>query len=204
MTANERVIIGGILLAAGGSSRMGTPKQFVKFEGETLLRRAASAIASVCEPVIAVIGADREKAEKVIADIRVEPRFNREWKTGISSSIKLGLTELLSIEPNIDAVLITLCDQPFVDARNITRLIERFRETRTQMVAAKYDHVVGVPAIFSKEMFEQLLALTGDTGARDLLRDPNASVDSIEIKKAAIDVDTSDDVDRLKTLEHES
>ena len=99
MTGNENVRIGGILLAAGGSSRMGTPKQFVRFEGETLLRRAASAIASVCDPVIAVLGAEKETAETEIEGIRVETRFNREWQTGMSSSIKIGLAELISIEP---------------------------------------------------------------------------------------------------------
>jgi len=205
MTGNENVRIGGILLAAGGSSRMTTPKQFVKFEGETLLRRAALAIAaSACDPVVAVLGAEKEKAELEIAGTRVQPCFNREWAKGMSSSIKFGLTELLSLEPGLDAVLITLCDQAFVTARALDRLTERFFESRKQIVAAEYDDVVGVPAIFSNELFERLLTLDGDKGARDLIRDPNASIEKIEIKEAAVDIDTVDDLDRLRALESES
>ena len=205
MTGNENVRIGGILLAAGGSSRMATPKQFVKFEGETLLKRAALAIAaSVCDPIIAVLGAEQRNAEIELEGTRVKSRFNREWKTGMSSSIKLGLTELMSIEPMIDAVLITLCDQPFVTTQALDRLTERFSQSRKEIVAARYEGVVGVPAIFSKEMFERLLSLDGDKGARGLIRDPDASVETVELKEAALDIDTFDDLDRLKKYEHGS
>jgi molybdenum cofactor cytidylyltransferase len=205
MTVNENVRIGGILLAAGGSSRMATPKQFVRFEGETLLRRAALAIAaSVCDPIVAVLGAEKENAEVEIASTRVKPSFNRGWKTGMSSSIKLGLTELMSIEPALDAVLITLCDQPFVTTQTLNRLTERFLQSQKTIVAAEYGDIVGVPAIFSKTMFERLLSLDGDKGARDLIRDPDASVETVEIKEAALDIDTVDDLGRLKKYEHGS
>jgi len=205
MTGNENAKIGGVLLAAGGSSRLTTPKQLVRFEGETLLRRAALAIAaSVCDPVVAVLGAEKEHAEIEIDGTRVRPRFNHEWQTGMSSSIKLGLTELLSMEPGLDAVLIALCDQPFVTAHTLDRLTARFRESQIQIVAAEYGDVVGVPAIFAKEMFGRLLALEGDKGARDLIRDPDASIETIKIKEAALDIDTFDDLDRLRTLETKS
>jgi molybdenum cofactor cytidylyltransferase len=183
---------------------MGTPKQFVRFEGETLLRRAALAIeTSICDPVIAVLGAELVNAEMEIEGTRVETRFNREWQKGMSSSIKLGLTELLSIEPKIGAVLITLCDQPFVTAQTLDRLTKRFRKSQKEIVAARYGGVVGVPAIFSREIFQRLLALEGDKGARNLIRDPDASIDTIEIEEAALDIDTFDDLDRLQTFEHE-
>jgi len=205
MTGNENARIGGILLAAGGSSRMATPKQFVRFEGETLLRRAALAIAaSICDPVVAVLGAEKENAEIEVAGTRVQPCYNGEWQKGMSSSIKFGLTELLTLDPGLDAVLITLCDQPFVTARALDRLTERFFESRTQIVAAEYDNVVGVPAIFSRELFERLLTLEGDRGARDLIRDPNASIEKVEIKEAAVDIDTFDDLNRLKKHEQPS
>jgi len=205
MTGNKNIRIGGILLAAGGSSRMTTPKQFARFEGETLLRRAASAIAaSICHPVVAVLGAEKENAEIEVAGTRLKACLNREWQKGMSSSIKLGLTELLSLDPGLDAVLITLCDQPFVTARVLDRLTERFFESRKQIVAAEYDDVVGVPAIFSREMFEKLLTLDGDKGARDLIRDPDASIETVEIKEAALDIDTFDDLDRLNKYEHGS
>jgi molybdenum cofactor cytidylyltransferase len=101
-------------------------------------------------------------------------------------------------EPQINAVVIMLCDQPFVDTTTIGILVARFKQTRKDIVAAKYSGVVGVPALFSREMFDALSKLEGDKGARDLIRDPNASIDTIEMKDAAIDIDTRDDVERLE------
>jgi len=205
MTGNRNIRIGGILLAAGGSSRLATPKQFVRFENETLLRRAAFAMAaSICYPVVAVLGAEKENAEIEMAGTRLKPCLNREWQKGMSSSIKLGLTELLSLDPGLDAVLITLCDQPFVTAQILNRLTDTFLQTRKRIVAAKYDDVAGVPAIFARDVFDQLLALEGDKGARELIRDPNASIETVEIKEAAMDIDTFDDLDRLKKYDHGS
>ena len=198
MAASEEVTIGGILLAAGGSSRLGRPKQFLEFEGKTLLRHAAEAMAeSMCHPVIAVLGAEKEKAEGEIANLPVTARSNSEWRVGMSSSIKLGLAELLILEPKIAALVITLCDQPFVSAETINRLVRKFAETRVPMIAAEYDGVAGVPALFSREMFDALSKLDGDKGARDLLRNPNARVETIEMEEAAVDVDTHGDIDRL-------
>jgi molybdenum cofactor cytidylyltransferase len=201
MTGNKSLKIGGILLAAGGSSRMGRPKQFLPLEGETLLRRTAKAMEqSLCDPVVAVLGAEREIAEAELAEIKIEICFNPHWSSGMSSSIRAGLERLLAIGSDLDAVVITLCDQPFVNAQTIDRLIETFATSGTQMVAAKYVGVAGVPALFSREMFDALSRLEGDKGARDLLRDPEASVATIEIEEAAIDIDTLDDIGRLKLL----
>jgi molybdenum cofactor cytidylyltransferase len=93
--------------------------------------------------------------------------------------------------------VITLCDQPFVDAQMINQLGQTFVETRKEVVAAKYGGVVGVPALFSTAMFDALFKLEGDKGARDLIRDPDASIATIEIKEAAIDIDTPEDMDVL-------
>jgi molybdenum cofactor cytidylyltransferase len=198
MTGNRDLKIGGILLAAGGSTRLGQPKQFLEFEGKTLLRRAAEAMcSSVCDPVVAVVGAEKERAEAELADLRIRVCFNQDWRSGMSSSIKVGLEELLLIDRNIDAAVITLCDQPFVDAQTINQLAQTFAETRKEVVAAKYGGVVGVPALFSPAMFDALFKLEGDKGARDLIRDRNASIATIEIKEAAIDIDTPEDMDVL-------
>ena len=198
MAGNKVLKIGGILLAAGGSSRMGKPKQFVELDGKTLLRRAAEAtVDSICEPVVAVFGAEGERAEAELAGLPILFIRNEEWRSGMSSSIKAGLTHLLDVEPELDAVVITLCDQPFIDANTIDRLANRFTKTRTSMVAARYAGVAGVPALFSKRMFEALSDLEGDKGARELIRDPNASIETIEIREAAVDIDTREDIDEL-------
>lgn len=199
MIGNDDLKVGGIMLAAGGSSRLGRPKQFLQLEGKTLLRRAAEAMnASICFPVVAVLGAEKENAEAEIGDLPLKICFNQAWQAGMSSSIRLGLKELLLIEPQIDALVITLCDQPFVNEQTIARLAVKFADTRKQIVAAEYGGVAGVPALFSREMFNALSKLEGDKGARDLIRDPNASIETIEINEAGIDIDTIDDVSRLR------
>jgi molybdenum cofactor cytidylyltransferase len=157
-------------------------------------------VGSICDPVVAVLGDEKENAEAELAELAVRICFNENWRSGMSSSIKLGLKELLLIEPQIDAVVITLCDQPFVDAQAINRLAERFSETHKHMVAADYGGVAGVPALFAKEMFDALFKLEGDKGARDLIRDPNSLVETIEIEEAAIDIDTPDDIGRHNLL----
>ena len=89
--------IGIIILAAGASSRMKQPKQLLKFEGETLLRRAAlTAVESVCSPVIVMLGANFEDTKKEVEDLPVEICFNENWQTGLSSSIKKGLKKFSS------------------------------------------------------------------------------------------------------------
>jgi molybdenum cofactor cytidylyltransferase len=199
MTGTEGLKIGAIILAAGGSSRLGQPKQFLEFEGKTLLRRAAEAlVASNCNPVVAVLGAEKEKAESELAGLPVRIIENPEWRTGMSSSIKVGLKKLLSIDPGLDAVVITLCDQPFVSAETLGLITDKFAETNKRMVAARYEGVAAVPALFSREMFDALSKLSGDKGARDLLRDPNALIETVDIDKAAVDIDTPDDIHRLK------
>src|SRR5258708_4898831 len=99
--------VGGLLLAAGGSTRFGSPKQLALFQGKTLLSRAAEAIAaSGCSTIVVVLGAFAEECEKEIEGLELNVVVNDRWETGIASSIKTGLAKLIALEPDIDAVLI--------------------------------------------------------------------------------------------------
>src|SRR5260221_4998002 len=110
MTENK---IGGLLLAAGGSTRFGSAKQLAKFQGKTLLRTAAEAIAaSGCSPVVVVLGACAEECGKEIQNLPVSTIINNQWAAGMASSIKAGLAKLLEIDPELDGDSITLTDQP--------------------------------------------------------------------------------------------
>lgn len=200
MTASKTVKIGAILLAAGGSSRFGRPKQLVEFEGKTLIRRGAETLAnSTCDPIVVVLGAEIERSAMQIADFSVCSRINENWQDGMSTSIIAGLNFLLEIEPDLDAVIITLCDQPLVSTGEINRLIETYQDSHAAIVAARYEGTMGVPALFSRSLFDELLALKGDTGARQLIRKYAIDVEPVTMEKAAFDIDTIDDVDRLIT-----
>ena len=194
MTGNEHLKIGGLLLAAGGSSRLGRPKQLVVFEGKTLLRRAAETLVdSPCNPVVVVLGAEINQSRIQIEDIPVAVCINSQWRTGMSSSIKAGLRAIVDLEPNLAAIVITLCDQPYISTDDIDRLTTEFRQSNTAIVAAAYENTIGVPALFSRESFNELLHLEGDTGARHLLRN-RKNVIAVKMHNATFDIDTTDDL----------
>lgn len=194
----------GILILAGGSSRkLGTPKQLVEFNGVSLLRRATeTALSCACKRVIVVLGSRAEEIHKEIRDLPVETVVNDEWIGGISTSLRKGLTQLMESDPNLSAAIIMLSDQPFVDEKTVRSLIDVYRTSGKPIVAAEYDGVLGVPALFNHEVFPELLALEGDAGARVVIRqsDPDR-VATVAAPEAAFDVDTPEDQERLKELE---
>ncbi len=197
MTVNSDIKVGGLLLAAGGSRRMGTPKQLLEFEGKTLLRRAADALcSSKCSPVVVVLGAVSETSEDEIKGLPVTVAVNDDWESGMSSSIRIGLEKLLAIEPEIDAVMITLCDQPFVTSEKIDLFINEFALNCPPIIAAEYGGVQGVPALFASGYFDDLLKLTGDKGARNVIRSSGLAA-GIELPEAAVDIDTIEDVENF-------
>src|SRR5690349_780585 len=107
--------IGLIILAAGASTRLGTPKQILKFKGETLLRRIArEATSSVCRPVVVVLGCEFERLKCELTNLDVHIIENSEWEEGMASSIRAGIKKLLEINGSAEAVVLTVCDQPFV------------------------------------------------------------------------------------------
>jgi molybdenum cofactor cytidylyltransferase len=198
MTENNAGKIGGLLLAAGGSNRMGRPKQLLKFENKTLIRRAAETLVnSACDLVVVVLGAEIESSKAEIAELAADICINERWQTGMASTIKSGLRELLKIEPDLAAVVIALCDQPYVTSDDIDQLITEFRNTDSTIVAAEYGGTAGVPALFARASFAELLELKGDKGARHLIRKSAKPVRTVPMEQAALDIDSSDDFDQL-------
>ncbi len=195
MTISKATKIGGLLLAAGGSSRLGRPKQLVQYQGTTLLRQTVKALAeSKCEPVVVVLGAEVDRSMREIADLEVNVCVNRDWRKGMSSSIKTGLSELLIIEPRLTGLMITLCDQPHVTTDKIDLFVKEFYRSAPAIIAAEYDGTTGVPALFCSALFGHLLQLRGDKGARNIIRDRKNSL-RIKLAEAGFDVDEQDDLE---------
>jgi molybdenum cofactor cytidylyltransferase len=193
MTANK---LGAILLAAGGSSRLGRSKQLLKYRNETLLRRAARSLAdSVYFPVVVVLGAEADAAANELEGLAVYGLVNAAWADGMSSSIRAGLEKLLEIEPDAAGVLISLCDQPKITTEMLNRFAGKFCETNGRIIASAYEKVVGVPALFSREVFKELLPLESDKGAREIIRKSDGVV-TLELPEAAKDIDT--DLDAIE------
>ena len=201
MTSEDGVTstVGLLLLAAGASRRLGAPKQLLAYKGESLLRRAArTALASLCRPVIVVLGAHRESVESEIADLPLEIVFNEGWAMGMGASIRAGM-EYLTARADTRAVVVMLCDQPRVEARIINELVAAYRVTNAPLVTAKYDGTHGVPALFDQRLYPALLALTGSQGAKSLILAHSAHLSEVPTPEAALDVDTLADYERLVT-----
>jgi molybdenum cofactor cytidylyltransferase len=190
--------IGVVILAAGASTRMGKPKQLLLHRGRTLLRCAAdTALASMCDAVVVVIGAHAELVRREVEELPVLVVENRDWEKGMSSSIRTGLHELMMTRPTIDAVVVMLADQPLVTAAQINQLIDVNRNTGKRIVASAYGTVLGVPALFGRELFAEIAALNANEGARQVIANHPDEVAGVRFPEAAVDVDTPQDYELL-------
>jgi molybdenum cofactor cytidylyltransferase len=190
--------IGLVLLAAGGSRRLGKPKQLLHYRGESLLRRAAkSALASRCSKIAVILGADAEACAHELEGLRLLTVINPEWEEGIGSSIRMGVTALNSAAPELDAVLLALCDQALIDYRHLNGLVEAFCTSRPTVVASRYGDAFGAPAVFHRSLFGDLAGLAGDEGAKKIIVRHLRSTLFVDLPEAGIDVDTVEDYARL-------
>jgi len=191
--------VGAIILAAGGSSRFGQAKQLLSFQGESLVRRAVrTAIEAGCACVTVVVGDARDRIETELRETPAVIVENPEWQRGLGTSIRCGLRHLLSSRPEIDAVVLLACDQPFADASVITSLIAQRENSHKPIVACSYANTLGIPALFDRACFQSLLALPDDSGAKTLIESRSADVAQIEFEKGAIDIDTPADFERIR------
>lgn len=199
---------GAVILAAGESSRMGTPKQLLLVDGQPLLVRAVeAALASAAWPVVVVLGAHAEKIRPLLARHPVLVAENSAWPEGMASSIRVGVTMLAQFSRRLDAALVALCDQPAFSTATIAQLVAAQRTTRRSIVAARYSGRHGAPALFLREHFPTLTHLTGEEGARILLNgDPacpepvEGRVASVELPALALDLDTPADYASLQKI----
>ncbi len=186
---------GAVVLAAGASTRMGAPKQLLELDGRPLVVRAAeAALASPAWPVVVVLGAHAESIRPALARLPVLIADNPAWAEGMAASIRAGIATLRQFSRGLDAAVIALCDQPAFSAATIATLVAAQRATGRSIVAARYGGRHGAPALFLREHFPALGALTGEEGARALLNDGPARVAAVDLPELALDLDTPADV----------
>lgn len=191
--------VGAVILAAGGSSRLGQPKQLLSFQSESLLRRAVrSALEAGCACVTVVAGADRDRIEIELCGTPAVVVENVVWQRGLGTSVRCGLRHLLSLRPEIDAVVLLACDQPFLEASVIASLITQQENSGKAIVASSYASTLGIPALFHRSCFEALLALPDDSGAKMMIESRSADVAQIDFEKGAVDIDTPGDLEQIR------
>jgi len=190
--------VGAVILAAGGSSRLGEPKQLLNFRGETLVRRAVRAAEEArCASVVVVVGEAAHAIQDELRQTSAVTVQNPDWQRGLGTSIQRGLEHLIETAPAIDAALLLTCDQPLVNASTIAALIAEKDKTRKPMVASSYANTLGIPALFDRSCFDDLLALPDNSGAKALIAARPNDVASIAFDDGAIDIDTPADFQRL-------
>jgi molybdenum cofactor cytidylyltransferase len=187
--------VAAIVLAAGSSTRLGQPKQLVAFEGETLVRRIVRAAAQAgCTPVVVVVG---ETGDEIATDLRgtdAQIVVNSDWQRGLGTSIKRGVEHIEQVE----GIVVLACDQPFVDRAIIEALMNQQDVTGKRIVASRYANTLGIPALFSHSCFRELLQLSDASGAKALIEADTTRAAHIEFPAGAIDIDTPDDLARLR------
>ena len=199
-----------VVLAAGGSSRLGMPKQLVRWRGRTLLRRAVeTALAGVRQggtgagrtgraatvplgPVVVVLGAEAERLRAELRGLPVVVVVNAAWATGVGSSVRTGL----QAAGEVPGCLFVAADQPFVTASLLRGMLALFRGG-APIVACAYAGTLGVPALFDRAYFGELADLEGDAGAKRIIERHRDVVRVVGFERGAADVDTRDDWESL-------
>ena len=186
--------IGIIILAAGESKRMGSPKQLLQIEGKSLVHRTAEiALATDCYPVVMVIGANKPQIAPEIVDLPLTIIDNPMWHEGMSSSVKIGLAGVYMTYKEVEAVIILVCDQPYLSVSLLERMVEIYTTKKPRLIACRYGEELGVPALFDRTLFEELLDLKGDKGAKPVLMKHLDEAHILQFEAGSIDLDTPDE-----------
>jgi molybdenum cofactor cytidylyltransferase len=189
---------GIVLLAAGGSSRLGRPKQKLLYNGQSLLQHAIKeASASRASSTVVVLGANAAILQEELDGASAEVAINYRWEEGMASSINCGVRTLMRLNPAMDGLIIMLCDQPFVGAALLNELILVYEKTDKPIITCGFAGTYGPPTFFQKNLFPDLLQLNGDVGARSLLWKYGDKVEAIDFPAGSVDVDTEADYLRL-------
>jgi molybdenum cofactor cytidylyltransferase len=187
---------GIIILAAGNSSRMGEPKQLMKFKNKTFLQHIiGEAKSAKLEPVICVTGYQTERITKSIEDMGVSSVYNEQWPEGMGSGISAGIKQLLLSDA--DSVILAVSDQPYVSSGLFGKMQTLKEQSGKGIVASSYAGTMGTPVLFEKKYFDQLKSLKGNQGAKNIVQQNLPDVCPVEFEKGEVDIDTKEDYKKL-------
>ena len=186
-----------MIMAAGASRRLGQPKQLVKYQGETLVRRISKeALNTEIGHVTVVTGHDHEKVAHEIKDLEIDIFYNQEWEEGLGASIRNGLKYVL--KPDTNAILLTMVDQPYVDGAHLKKLANAYDPSRPMIIASAYSSTFGVPVLFDSRYFEEMMQLKGDEGGKKIFANYLRDIVEIPFIEGAIDIDEKKDLEDLQ------
>jgi molybdenum cofactor cytidylyltransferase len=185
-----------IILAAGASSRMGVPKQLLLVEGKTLIKRIGEiAMDTPSHPIVMVLGANRTMIKPELEKMPITIIDNPQWENGMSSSIKMGLAGAYLTQKDIDAAIFLTVDMPYVSVELINNMIIKANENPdSQIVACKHSQqTIGIPVLFKRSLFADLLELKGDEGAKKIVLKNKATSVFVDFPEGKFDLDTMEE-----------
>jgi molybdenum cofactor cytidylyltransferase len=187
-----------VILAAGGSSRFGSPKQLLPWKGKTLLEHVVDTVLeSSVQETIVVLGHEAQRLGELISDRRLSIVVNEDWETGQSSSVLAGIQ---SLPESYDACLFLLADQPNVTVDLIEQVLTRYRQTLAPIVAPVHAGRRGNPVLFDQALFPELLEMTGDEGGRQVIQHHRSEMEEVEVEDPDLflDIDTVEEYERAR------
>jgi len=177
---------------------MGQSKQLLDVGGEPLLITMAREALKVTPRVTVVLGANFSGHNLILQPLPVDIVHHNGWQAGMGSSLKAGLTHILAKEPKTKSVIILVCDQPKLTAAHLQKLVRAAQTSKSPIVASRYGDAAGVPALFKKDVFPDLLAIANAEGARKLIHRAGAHVSLVDFPGGEIDLDTPEDYAKFK------
>ncbi len=193
---NLQKSVGIVVLAAGMSSRLGTPKQLLEIGGKTLLRRTVeTAMSSRAKFVVVCLAKGDSASENALSGLDFRLASVENPQLGQSESVRAGL-ELAA--PYCDAILFTPCDLPLLSSAHLNALISKFEAENRAIVASRYDGILGAPLILGRELWDEVRALRGDVGARKIVAKHAEKAAFVDWEAGQFDLDTPEDVAKFQ------
>jgi molybdenum cofactor cytidylyltransferase len=187
---------GIIILAAGSSSRMGEPKQLMKYKNKTFLQHIVGEAKNAgLDPVICVTGYQSDLITESLSGMDVSTIYNEHWPEGMGSGISAGIKQVLLSE--VDSVILAVSDQPYVSSDLFGMMVRWKDQSGKGIVACTYAGTLGTPVLFSRDYFSRLQSLNGNQGAKNIVKINLPDVCPVEFEKGNIDIDTKEDYENL-------
>jgi len=195
----NRSTLSVLIPAAGASTRLGQVKQLVRFKGSSLISNAVNTAHSVApREIIVVTGAHSKAVRNAVQHLSVRWIDHPHWSTGLGGSIALGSA---AINPESTGLMILLCDQWCINAKDIETLVNTWQSAPERIVVAEANGRFTPPVIFPSTCFAHLQALKGDQGARSLFKTHPDLISAVPMENAAFDLDTPAHLELLKRSE---
>lgn len=184
-----------IVLAAGNASRFGATKQLAEIDGNPLVKRAVKIANDVCQgKTLLVVGHDWRAVARCCDPYEGFLLFNEDYASGIGSSIAAAVR---AVRHTAEAVIVLLADQVMVASDHVQSLCDAWSGAENEIVATAYAGTTGAPVLFPRACFDELTALSGDSGGRHLLSDTRYRVHEVRCEAAAVDIDTPGDLTQI-------